>query len=149
MISTFTHTGRFARVAIVAMAVVAVAGCSSSSSKSDAVKAQKVKPAASSTTTAPALSNTPSPTGSVVPTGSASCTTAAAQPVLSPDIVNSITCDGIFAAGAANNTHVDYAYLLQDVNGSWQRASNSVQNAVCTTNPQHLPASFVALACND
>ena len=46
--------------------------------------------------------------------------------MLSPDTVNSITCDGLFAAGAANNTHVDDAYLLQDVNGSWQRASNSV-----------------------
>ncbi|MEP6624096.1 MAG: hypothetical protein ABJC79_06620 [Acidimicrobiia bacterium] len=142
-----TTSTRFARLAIVGMAAVAIAGCSSNAKSSDAAK--KLKPAASvtkeaksSTTTAPTSSSTGAPT-------TAPCTTAAAQTALAPDRAIDITCNGVFAAGSASNPQVDYAYLLQDVNGAWQKASTTVQNEVCTSNPQGLPASFVASACND
>jgi hypothetical protein len=140
---------RLARVAVVGLAVVAVAGCSSDGKKSDAdstkdiKRASAVKPEKTAPTTAPAV-----PSTSAAPT-TAACTTAAAQPAMSPDTVHSIVCEGEFAAGDASNTHVDYAYLLQNVNGSWQKASVALQQEVCTTNSQGLPASFVANACND
>ena len=139
-------TSRFARTAVVGLAIVAVAGCSSDGKKSDAKpekieRAASVKPEATSTTT-PAASAPAAPSGPA-------CTTAAAVAALSPDKVISITCNGEFAAGAASNSTVDYAYLLQSANGAWQKASQSVQTQVCTTNPQGLPANFVAAACND
>lgn len=148
MTRTRTSLRSVTRIAIVGLAVIAVAGCSSDSKKSDADSAKKFKPAASvtkrpaSTTTAPAASSTTA-------AATAPCTTTAAQAVLSPDTVDSIVCNGPFAAGDANNTHVDYAYLLQDMNGTWQKASDAVQEQVCTSNPQGLPASFVAAACDD
>lgn len=44
-------------------------------------------------------------------------------------------CEGGFGAGRASN-QVDFGYLLQATDGSWARASDAVENEVCTTNPQ-------------
>ncbi len=142
MINPLTTSRRTVRVAIIGLALVAVAGCSSDATKSAEDTAKKIKPAASVT------KDTASSTTTAAPSN-ASCTTAAAQVALNPDHVIDITCNGAFAAGSASNTVVDYAYLLQDVNGTWQKASTAVQTEVCTSNPQGLPASFVASACND
>jgi hypothetical protein len=54
-----------------------------------------------------------------------------------------------YAAGSATNGQVDFAYLLVLENGSWAKASDAVQNEVCTTNPNHLPQQLVNYACND
>jgi hypothetical protein len=143
--TTTLLTSRLARVAVVGLAIVAVAGCSSDAKKSDAPKPKKIERAAS---VKPEATSTTSAAAPAAPAGPA-CTTAAAAVALSPDRVTSITCSGEFAAGAASNSQYDYAYLLQSANGAWQKASQSVQTEVCTTNPQGLPASFVAAACDD
>ena len=131
------------RVAIAGLAIIAVAGCSSDAKKSDAADAKNLKPVAAVTHQKSATSNPTTASGPA-------CTVEAATAALGTDgTALDITCLDGFAAGAATNTHVDLAYLLQNENGTWTRASDAVQAEVCGPNPQGLPASFVARACDD
>jgi len=138
------------RFTLVGLAVVAVAGCSSDAKKSDVSTAKTLKPAASVThKQGDTSSTTAAPSSTSTPSGPA-CTVEAATAALGTNgTANSIVCLSGYAAGAANNTHVDFAYLLVDTDGAWVQASTAVQNEVCTSNPQGLPASFVGDACND
>ena len=138
------------RIAVVGLAVVAVAGCSSDAKKSDASNAKKLKPAASVTKKqAVTSSTTAAPSSTTTPSGPACTVDAATAALGTSGTAFNITCLSGYAAGDASNSHYDFAYLLVDTNGTWVQASTAIQEQVCTSNPQGLPASFVALACND
>lgn len=139
-----------ARLAVVGLAVVAVAGCSSDAKKSDASNAETLKPVASVTHKQPGTSSTTAAPSSTSTLSGPACTVEAATAALGTNgTASNITCLSGYAAGDANNTHVDFAYLLVDTNGTWVQASGAVQQQVCTSNPQGLPTSFVDAACND
>ena len=148
-----TVTRTAARIALVGMAALSFAACSSDSAslKSDAKKlgnelraaATKAEKAADTTTTTvaapPAAATTPA------------CPTATEAAAILGAGNNAFTapiCADGFAAGRAS-AQVDFGYLLQATGGSWVKASDSVQNEVCTTNPQGLPQPMVGAACID
>ena len=148
---TITRTA--ARIALVGMAALSFTACSSDSTslKSDAKKlsnelraaATKAEKAAETTPTTAATQPAASP--------APACPTATEAAAILGAGNNAFTepiCANGYAAGRAS-AQVDFGYLLQATGGSWVRASDSVQNEVCTTNPQGLPQAMVGAACID
>ncbi len=139
-------TTSLARLAIVAVPIVVIAGCSSSSSN-DAQSAKQLKRAASVTHESSPASTTTAPATSTAPP----CSVAAASAVLAPDTADSIACGEGWAAGSAHNTHVDYAFLLHDVNGAWvsidtDRNQAEMQQACADGNPLGIPQNVLAVS---
>ncbi len=148
---TITRTA--ARIALVGMAALSFAACSSDSAdlKSDAKKLSNELRAAA--TKAAKTADTTTTTVAVPPAAATSpaCPTATEAAAILGAGNNAFTqpiCADGFAAGRAS-AQVDFGYLLQATGGSWVRASDSVQNEVCTTNPQGLPQPMVGAACID
>ena len=150
-----TITRTTARIALVGISALSITACSSATLKSDAkklnkelaaaaTKAEKQAEKAAATTTTTAASQpvtAPSP---------ACPTTSEAAAILGAG-TNAFTeplCGNGFAAGRASS-EVDFGYLLQATGGSWVRASDAVQNEVCTTNPQGLSQAMIGAACID
>ncbi len=147
-----TTTGTAARIALVGIAALSFAACSSdtTSLKSDAKKlnnelraaATRAEKDATTTTTA-----VPQPAAAPAP----ACPTATEAAAILGAGTNAFTdpiCAGGFAAGRASS-QVDFGYLLQATGGSWVRASDAVQNEVCTTNPQGVTQAMIGAACID
>ncbi len=148
---TITRTA--ARIALVGMAALSFAACSSDSAdlKSDAKKLSNELRAAA--TKAAKTADTTTTTVAAPPAAATSpaCPTATEAAAILGAGNNAFTqpiCADGFAAGRAS-AQVDFGYLLQATGGSWVRASDSVQNEVCTTNPQGLPQPMVGAACID
>ena len=149
-----TVTRTTARIALVGMAALSFAACSSDSAdlKSDAKKlgnelraaATKAEKAAETTTTTTVAAPPAATTSPACPTAAE----AAAILGAGNDAFTAPICADGFAAGRAS-AQVDFGYLLQATGGKWVRASDSVQNEVCTTNPQGLPQPMVGAACID
>ena len=148
-----TITRTVIRIALVGIAALSFAACSSDRAdlKSDAKKlgnelraaATKAEKAAETTTTTAAAQPAAAP--------SPACPTATEAAAILGAGNNAFTepiCANGFAAGRAS-AQVDFGYLLQSNGGSWVRARDSVQNEVCTTNPQGLPQAMVGAACID
>ena len=128
------------RLALVGVVAVGIAGCSSDAKKSEPASAKRLKPAASVTdqTQAPASTTSAAST-------SPACTVGAATTALG-DVGHAldITCGGGWAAGAGSNAYDDFAFLLHDVNGTWQSIDNDanqavMQQACASTNPLGIP----------
>ncbi len=148
---TITRTA--ARIALVGMAALSFAACSSDNAdlKSDAKKLSNELRAAA--TKAAKTADTTTTSVAVPPAAATSpaCPTATEAAAILGAGNNAFTqpiCADGFAAGRAS-AQVDFGYLLQATGGSWVRASDSVQNEVCTTNPQGLPQPMVGAACID
>ena len=145
------NLARITRLAVVALPIVAIAGCSSSSSDhSDAKDTKNKLERAASVKTAPSSPSTSPPTAAPT-TSNAPCTVAGASAVLAPDTADSIVCGSGWAAGAAHNTDVDYAYLLHDVNGTWtgvdtQQNQAEMQQACANGNPLGIPSNVLAVS---
>ncbi len=150
---TITRTA--ARMALVGISALSFAACSSATLKSDAKKLNKelaaaatkaeknVEKAAATTTTTAASPPVTAP--------SPACPTASEAAAILGAGTNAFTeplCANGFAAGRASN-QVDFGYLLLATGGSWARASDAVQNEVCTTNPQGVSQAMVGAACID
>lgn len=130
---------------VLATGVIALAGCSSDS-----------KPSSSSTTKDTQASSTSSTTKAADTSSTTAATTkCATQDEATAALGSNGTatgapyCVGNYAAGAATNGQIDFAYLLVYENGKWSQASDAVQNEVCTTNANKLPQQLVDDACDD
>lgn len=151
---TITRTA--ARIALVGMAALSFAACSSDSAalKSDAKKLGNELRAAATKAEKAAETTPTTTTTAVAPPAAApspACPTATEAAAILGAGNNAFTapiCANGFAAGRAS-AQVDFGYLLQATGGSWVRASDSVQNEVCTTNSQGLPQAMVGASCID
>ena len=148
---TITRTA--ARIALVGLAALSLAACSSNSAnlKSDAKNLSNELRAVATKAEKNAETTTTTATAQPAVAPSPRCPTATEAAAILGAGNNAFTdpiCADGFAAGRAS-AQVDFGYLLQATDGSWVRASDSVQNEVCTTNPQGLPQAMVGAACID
>lgn len=134
-----------AGVVVLATGVIALAGCSSDSTASSSSTSKDTKSSASSSTTKAA--DTSSTTGATTKCATQDEATAALG--TNGTATGAPYCAGNYAAGSATNGQIDFAYLLVYQGGKWEQASDAVQSAVCTTNPDQLPQQLVDDACND
>ena len=151
-----TITRTTTRIALVGIAALSFAACSSDTSlKGDAKKLSKELAAAATKAEKDATkaAETTTTTAAAQPAATAppACPTASEAATILGAGTNAFTeplCANGFAAGRASN-QVDFGYLLQATGGSWARASDAVQNEVCTTNPQGVSQAMVGAACID
>ena len=147
-----TITGTTARIALVGISALSITACSSATLKSDAKKLNKELAAAATKAEKKAAATTTTTAASQpVTTPSPACPTTSEAAAILGAGTNAFTeplCGNGFAAGRASS-EVDFGYLLQATGGSWVRASDAVQNEVCTTNPQGLSQAMIGAACID